>query len=129
MHIVEDAGVREPDNLYEMTDTELEEYFARSEAVMDQLPPGVGMAILYQSPFVPETRIEGWKAVGGVSGGMGGGGLLDGDMWIHYEFLFRGLGYVNGIRRLLGLPVLEKLDVVMKESQRQHAAMFTAALG
>ncbi len=127
--IFEDPGFCEPDDIYSMTAEQVDQYVAMCRTELKRLPVGVGMATIYERSFVPETRLDGWEVVGGVSGGMGGGGLLDGDLWLHYEFLFRGLDYVNGIRRLLGLKRLETLDVVMKETHRQHAAMFTAVLG
>lgn len=75
-----------------------------------------------------ETRLSHWKAVGYISGGMGGGYLLNEDVWFHYELLYRGLPLINEVRRLLGFQKLDTLEVQMSDGDRRHMELIVAAL-
>jgi hypothetical protein len=122
VYIVEDV-IGEP---YWLTDEQSSELWRLNHDRAREI--GVQIPDTMFEPFEPETRLPGWKAVGAVSGGMGGGVLLDGDLWVHYEWLFRGLEQINEIRRLLGLCPMESLEVVMTDEERWHAGLITAAL-
>lgn len=67
-----------------------------------------------------QARCPGWKAHGAVEGGMGGGLLLEGDLWLHPQILAGGPSAVNVFRALLELPPLESLEVIW-ESEEEHA--------
>lgn len=69
---------------------------------------GTGMrpAHIYSWDVPLAFGLVGWKLVGGESGGMGGGSLLENDLWLHSEFLTHGLARVNRLRGLLGLAPL-----------------------
>ncbi len=69
-----------------------------------------------------DTYLRSWKLVGHVPGGMGGGCLVDGDLWLHSHVLVLGLETANRVRALLGLPPLASLDVAWNEETRDHAA-------
>lgn len=100
-------------------------WVVRTRTVM---PLGLSMAIVVP-PFDEATKLAHWQFVGWVEGGMGGGRLLANDMWVHYEFLYRGLSFINGLRRLLGLRPLSELNLEMSESDREHMELITAVLG
>jgi hypothetical protein len=66
------------------------------------LPGNVLPAEMLREPLDDcEPRLEGWVLVGGVTGGMGGGGLLNDDVWFHHEFVKKGHEEVNRLRALL----------------------------
>jgi hypothetical protein len=92
------------------------------------LPTGVAAACITE-PFDPPTKLAGWKVIGCVHGGMGGGCLMEDDAWFHYGVLGRGQDDVNEIRRLLGLPKLASFDLVMADDDRWHNELISAVLG
>ena len=91
-----------------------------------EIPSGLAVAHVAKEPFDETTKLAGWKFVGWVDGGMGGGRLLEGDAWFHDTILFRGQDGVNEIRRLLGLPKLQSLDLVMAPEAREHNELMCA---
>ncbi len=85
-----------------------------------------GLACVEEACEFPEplaTGLAGWKAVGGVLGGMGGGVLLDNDAWFHSDVLFSGKDRVNRLRAFMGLAPLETFELTMRESDRAHAKL------
>ena len=68
-----------------------------------------------------ESRVRGWTLAGEVFGGMGGGRLVRGDLWLHVEVLGRGLPLVNRIRALLGLRPLASLRVTWAKYDAGYA--------
>ena len=97
--------------------------------VLKDVPLGLCAANVAQEPFDEQTKLAGWKFVGWVEGGMGGGRLLAGEAWFHDGVLFRGQDGVNEIRRLLGLQKLESFDLVMAPERRAHNQLVHAILG
>ncbi len=93
------------------------------------LPLGLCAAFVAKEPFDEPTKLADWKFVGWVEGGMGGGRLLEGDAWFHYQVLHRGKDDVNEIRRLLGLPKLRSFDLVMAPREREHVSLIDRVLG
>lgn len=94
-----------------------------------RLPTGLCFACLAAEPFDEPTKLAGWKFLGWVDGGMGGGRLLDADLWLHYGLLFRGQSEISEIRRLLGLPRMESFELCMRQQDEDHAALMRAVLG
>ncbi len=71
-----------------------------------------GPADMFKSSVSLLSGLTSWSAVGGVTGGMGGGLLLADDLWLHDEFLRHGADEVNRLRALLNLAPLEVFDRV-----------------
>lgn len=94
-----------------------------------RIPLGLAFATVTTEPMDEPTRLANWQFCGWVNGGMGGGRLLNNDAWFHYEILYRGLPLVNEVRRLLGLPKLDTLDVQMNDGDREHMEIIVAVLG
>ncbi len=87
-------------------------------------PRGVLVEYTYAEPLDwPDsvTHVHGWKMVGGVTGGMGGGYLLQNEIWLHPHILARGLDEVNHVRTILGVAPLTSLCVRWSRDSRQHA--------
>ncbi len=69
-----------------------------------------------------KNGLAGWTVHGYLSGGMGGGALIDSDLWLHEHVLVQGVDVVNRFRTLVGLPALAGLDMVwVSEEDRWHA--------
>lgn len=82
-------------------------------ALEAMLPGNVQPADMCRVPLTDFTpRLEGWVLVGNVMGGMGGGGLLEGDVWFHHDFLRKGLVELNRLRFRLRLAPLDALGLV-----------------
>jgi len=92
-----------------------------------KFPPGLACAEIGELLKPLETHLAGWKPVGGVSGGMGGGILLDNDAWFHSDVLFSGKDRVNRLRGFMGLAPIETFELTMRESDRWHAELLAAA--
>lgn len=88
-----------------------------------KLPLGVALAEIGELLEPMRTCLAGWKPVGGVSGGMGGGILLDDDAWFHSDILASGKDRVNRLRAFMGLAPLETFELTMRESDRAHARL------
>lgn len=68
-------------------------------------------------PFEPSTRVQGWLAIGEVTGGCGGGLLLERDMWFHWDFLALGVDFLNQVRQALRLqPLAPDTQIVLSSS-------------
>lgn len=91
-----------------------------------KFPPGLGCAEIGELLKPLKTHLAGWKPVGGVSGGMGGGVLLDNDAWFHSDVLASGKDRVNKLRAFMGLAPLETFELTMRSSDRQHAELLAA---
>ncbi len=66
----------------------------------------------FRQPVHLRCGLEGWRAIGTVVGGMGGGLLLDDDMWFHPELVERGLEFMQEIRSRLGMEPLEDAELI-----------------
>lgn len=53
-----------------------------------------------------------WRVVGYVGGGMGGGYLLEDELWLHYSLMARGLEFYESIRARLGMESLDDAELV-----------------
>ncbi len=77
------------------------------------LPGNVLPAEILSEPLDDcEPRLEGWVLVGGVTGGMGGGGLMNDDVWFHHAFIKKGHEEVDRLRALLRIAPLTSFAVV-----------------
>lgn len=72
-------------------------------SILDEIDPAV-------TDFTP--RLAGWRLIGQVSGGMGGGLILEDEMWFHDEFMRKGLAEVNRLRALLRLAPISSFEIV-----------------
>lgn len=68
-----------------------------------------------------ETFVRGWKLAGRTFGGVGGGRLVHGDLWLHPEILGQGLPFVNRVRAIIGLRPLKSLAVTWGEHDACYA--------
>lgn len=133
VYVVEDFGAY-PE--YREFDENEEAYFIHGDCTMPwverkiavRLPVGLCFAAVAREPFDEPTKLAGWTFRGWVDGGMGGGRLLDADLWLHYELLFRGQGEIDRICRLLGLPRMESFELCMSHDDEEHAALMCAVL-
>ena len=109
--VVEDRGVC-PD-----LDDESDEAAAALDAwdaLQDRLDEerGCGVAMMFTEPLTVCAEPHTWKVVGDVGGGMGGGLLLENDLWLHNEFLFLGKQRFNRLRAMLGMSPWENFPTV-----------------
>ncbi len=70
--------------------------------------------------FIP--RLEGWRSLCAIEGGMGGGEFLEGEMWFHDEFLKKGVEEINRLRALLRLSPLETFEFIAGDDDDDNFA-------
>lgn len=67
----------------------------------------------FRQPVPLRRGLEGWRAIGSIGGGMGGGLLLDDDMWFHPGLVVSyGLEFMEKIRTCLGIKPLEDAELI-----------------
>ena len=66
----------------------------------------------FRQPVPLRCGLEGWRAIGSIGGGMGGGLLLDDDMWFHPGLVAYGLEFMEKIRARLGMRPLEDAELI-----------------
>ncbi len=128
-YIIQDFGPLDATAVYAgvATEDELAVFLEAREALeraQDAAPRGV---LVEHTPAKPiswrdsETYVRGWRPVGGVPGGMGGGALLANDIWLNVSVLMHGLEEVNRVRAILGIAPLASLRVHWSQEDRRYA--------